>query len=84
MTDYKFRAECFLDVVNLLTELLKIDGIVIGNVQISPDTTLPDCEVSLQCSLSLDELKAITHNVDDGHVMRETMQTADCYTGERQ
>lgn len=86
---YKFRAECFADVIQFFNfsdlKLLEIktttmmDGI----------TPIPDVEVefSIMSEKSIDEdilhLREILQDIEDGHVMWQTLNTLSDYSGER-
>lgn len=75
---FKFRAECLQDVERFLTVLKSR-----GSVNISIPSVLPDCYVTIESSSSLKALRAIIRKMPDGHVMLQTIQAADLYTGER-
>ena len=75
---FKFRAECESD-VNKLRKIignrcLKIVMII---------RSFPDTEVDLYSTLNLDELRDKMANISDGHVMLQTVEFAENYTGER-
>lgn len=86
MSIFKFRAECPSDVVELMQHIY-FDRIEI--VRMWPPGA--DVEVTIEGSwaqgesapLSLAELCAILANIQDGHVMAETVTDVDKYTGER-
>lgn len=79
---YKFRAECGSDVLELMNLLPHAD-IVRHNVE--PDFyELPDVEVEIEFkNMQLDELRDTIRDVADGHVMLQTVQPIDKYTGDR-
>lgn len=85
MFAYKFRAECFIDVARFLGVLgteANVNHVSIEHFE-RDGLMEPDCLVSLQCSLSLAALKAVAASVPDGHVMVDTVATAEKYTGRR-
>lgn len=79
---YRWRAECPIDNERLLAllppyELLKFDSVI-------QDARFPDTETELTVwSLSLEHLQDIMRQVPDGHIMVQTVQPKDRYTGER-
>ena len=75
---YKFRAECIVDVHRFLYSLAPnwVEYHVTA-------TTFPDVTVALKTAATLDELCSVIKTVPDGHVMLETIQPLDRYTGER-
>jgi hypothetical protein len=77
---YRFRAECALDVL-ALREIL---GAVPRRFTIAYlHPRLPDVEVELEIGLSLKQLRDVMRQVDDGHVMVQTVARSEAYTGER-
>lgn len=74
---YKFRAECIHD-VHLFFQLFQ----VWTEFRVTA-LLFPDVECEFKSALSLADLKAIMTAIPDGHVMLETIQTADQYDGER-
>lgn len=85
MKEFKFRAECMGDVEDLL-EIL--DGAKVPCVvNVEKVGGLPDVEVMIcvtsETDISVDDLRAYMRKVEDGHVMVQTLATADCYTGAR-
>lgn len=85
MTVYKFRAECFADVARLFVILANYGNVNHVSIKhFERDGMLEaDCLVSLKTSLSLVEMQKIAESVPDGHVMAQTMATAETYTGDR-
>ena len=75
---YKLRAECFDDVLFLITRLPVVWGIKI--VQWGP---MPDFELEFKTKITLEEFLAILEEHDDAHIMTETFKPFDEYTGER-
>ena len=76
---YRFRAECWPDV----EQLLSIIAGKMSKMTVIIERPFPDVEVTLDCPLSLEELRAAMHQVEDGHVMVETVAESEVYTGER-
>lgn len=78
--EYKFRAECVLDVFRFIEYI----GDRYESFTVNSSKLFPDVTASLRCSIPLETLKSILKNyVVDGHVMLETIQPIDQYTGER-
>ena len=78
---YRWRAECPANneaLIKLLPhgELLKYQSLRLAPF---PDTT-SEAEVK---SLTLEDMRNIMRQVPDGHVMAQTVQPKDLYTGER-
>jgi hypothetical protein len=79
---HKFRAECPVDVAHfilLLPEVGKFCKIVAWN----PHPLTPDLEVTLATEMTTQQLRQVMAQVEDGHVMRQTLQPIAEYTGER-
>jgi hypothetical protein len=79
LTRYRFRAECQRD-VNELCRLL--------NTQPHAITTeltagFPDVEAAIVIVLSLEQLRDVMRQVEDGHVMVQTVAPTQDYTGKR-
>ena len=47
------------------------------------NNTMPDIEFTFSCDLSIEIMKLILNGLDDCHVMSETLQVYELYTGER-
>jgi hypothetical protein len=84
---YKLRAEAWIDLVNLAEALMpqgappvRCTSFTIEATGIGPD---PIFEMAVTSSLALDDLLAIIDDIEDGHVMYETIQPIEHYTGER-
>jgi len=75
---YKFRSECEIDVNNLVNLM----GRDIISIKKSKDY-FPDSDVELVTGLTLREIKDYISQVQDGHVMYETIALHYLYTGER-
>jgi len=86
-TKFQFRAECDLDA----NGWKKVAGTKVNNVTITTATLemegkkmpISDVEVTFYSTLALDELRDTFRQVEDGHVMLESVNTADKYDGER-
>ncbi len=82
MNKYKFRAECAYDALRF------IDSIPLkrkGEFKIEDDKeSLPDVTVLISVeSLTCNELIEIANNIEDCHVIAETLATEQQYTGVR-
>lgn len=92
---YSFRAELMTDVTE---GFLKSDGVYgkLRRITISPtrpeisfyrDPTnmppLPDVYVQMETDMTFEEIWKIMDNLTDGHVMAESLETAENYTGVR-
>ncbi len=73
---YKFRAECVQDVDNLKERLP-------GRYDVQFMEGFPDVEVRLSTNLNLNEVLKVMETVPDGHVMLETVEHEEEYTGVR-
>lgn len=76
MNNFKFRAECLHDVV----ELLKIMPVQSYKIQ---TIGIPDVEVEFSCDAFRDEIINYMEQIPDSHVMIQTLRDADDYTGTR-
>lgn len=77
MTIMKLRAECLADVVRLTQKI----GFNQGKV-----TTFegrPDVEFEFVTNLGLETILRLIAQIEDGHVMYETIQPIQDYTGDR-
>jgi hypothetical protein len=79
MNRYRFRAECQSD-VNDLCRLLKAEPHTIST-QLTAG--FPDVEAELVIGLSLEQLHELMRQVEDGHVMVQTVAPREAYTGKR-
>jgi len=80
-TNYKMRAECSADLGRFLMEVS-----IVTFTATSTDIDgawIPDMEVTFTSILHIDEIRAILANIVDGHVMLESLNLAQQYTGER-
>jgi len=80
MMTVRFRAECIWDV----TELLRRRDVCWSRIEITRDGYgFPDVDVTVWSAMSIEEWERRLFSVDDGHVMGETVQPIQNYTGER-
>ncbi|MDD4931436.1 MAG: hypothetical protein PHG66_04825 [Candidatus Colwellbacteria bacterium] len=77
--DYKFRSECSVD-TDRFVELFK-DYII--SIERKSDPDFPDEDVEFSSLKSLDEIRLVMKEIEDGHVMLESLNYADEYTGDR-
>lgn len=85
--NYSFRAECDIDVSEFF-ELLERNGkpFKVLNRQhqyFQNGERMPDMDVELQTSLSLEDIINFMKQIDDGHIMWQTVDLSENYTGER-
>ncbi|MCB4349471.1 hypothetical protein LA345_37290 (plasmid) [Burkholderia vietnamiensis] len=73
MKNFSFRAECSADVERLQQACAKW-GLLTAWTMHADKTGLPDIEVDLQSTATLDELRQAARDVKDGHVMLQTMR----------
>ncbi len=76
---YKFRAECEHD-IDKLKKILKGDYLV---WTITGQPFPPDRLVEIATALTLNEMHDAIRQVQDGHVMLQTISLKENYTGER-
>jgi hypothetical protein len=76
---YKLRAECSKDVVGFLNNVHS----QLSSFSLIKDKELPDVEFEFETDLALDEIILILKDLDDAHVMYQTVKLIDEYTGER-
>jgi hypothetical protein len=74
---YRFRAELPSDVDDAMK------GEWFTNLKVIEDETYHDCEVEFTSTLSIKEIRNIFDKVSDGHVMIESLNYAELYTGKR-
>ena len=75
---YKFRAECIHDVLRFM-EKARFHY----DVKITRKAAFPDVIVELATKECLSSITAIFKEISDSHVMLETIQLKNLYTGER-
>lgn len=85
MITYKFRAECISDVRVLLHKIrsTRFYYSSINQLKLPGGEYIPDVEVELVADTTLGKLRDFMREVDDGHVMVQTVQLVENYTGSR-
>lgn len=81
---YKLRAECISD-VNDLAKLLKDSNLInekIDELNIN-GIPIPDVEYTFDVNQTIEEVIEIIKLIPDSHVMYETVEIYDKYTGKR-
>ena len=78
MNKYEFRAECQYDVFRFLKASVQFTSIIIDR-----DYWFGDCEVALSCTQTLGQLVARANSLQDCHVIAETIELEENYTGDR-
>lgn len=78
---YKFRAECLTDV--RLFEMQNKSNIKNVEIYSVGGFNFPDVEVSFESELSLNQLIDQIKKLEDSHVMYQTIQPSNRYTGNR-
>jgi len=78
---FKLRAECVVD-VDEFTKILNDDGQQY-EIKKSVEAPFPDVDVDIACNLDLPQMRCALELVPDGHVMLETLNYANKYTGKR-
>lgn len=76
MTNFKLRAECVRDAVKAI---LNIPMVSIKMEQVR----FPDVELEFTSNLSFEDIKDRLDKIIDGHVMAESLDYIDKYTGKR-
>ena len=92
-TKYKFRAECEQDVIEFFSILnpcgVEVFEWEVKEIRIFPDAQspeghlVPDKWVTFKTASSLDRLRSVVRRVPDGHVMLESLNYENEYTGQR-
>jgi len=77
---YKCRAECYFDIEALIT--LIIPTLLSFNV-VRINESIPDVELTFISSLNMRTIKNIIGNIPDSHVMIDTLNFENLYTGNR-
>lgn len=81
MNTYKFRAECMSDVCALLPLIAGPN--LIESVNITTNKDYPDVQAEITTVYPIGAIMEAMRQVPDGHVMRQTLQPIETYTGER-
>ena len=78
---YRWRSECAHDNDEVLKRLPECERLRFQSLRQDP---FPDtiCELTAD-SITLEELRDLMREIEDGHVMVQTVQPKDHYTGER-
>ena len=75
----KFRAECAWDITQLINET-KATWNTITITKLAP---FPDVEVVIDSEMSIEDWRECLSVIEDGHVMVDTIQPIESYTGRR-
>lgn len=78
--NYKLRAECSEDVFNFINAS---GGRIMLFKLIKDDSVIPDVKFEFETSMELSEVIKILRGIDDSHVMYQTVQLKENYTGVR-
>jgi hypothetical protein len=73
LTTFSMRAECLEDITDFFAECWR-RGVTLEFGQPRTEFPFPDVETEFRASADLEGLKAILLEVEDGHVMRETLR----------
>jgi len=76
---YKLRAECLQDVVNFIEKI----HFNLFSFNIKKDEKYPDVDFEFETDLVLDEIILNLKDIEDSHVMYQTVNLFKDYTGER-
>lgn len=76
---YKLRSECFSDICQFLDRY----GYMVKNYKIEGGNFIPDCEISFNSSETLGALIVHLNSLENCHVMMETIELFQDYTGIR-
>ncbi|ELY1992905.1 hypothetical protein SL054_002266 [Flavobacterium psychrophilum] len=76
---YKLRAECSNDVVNFLNNI----HTQLHSFKFERWKNLPDCQLIFSTELALDEIQYCLLDIEDCHVMAQTVMPYRLYTGKR-
>jgi hypothetical protein len=85
LTHYKFRAECRPDVCKLIEKYGYVfEDITISTARLATGGIIPDVDVTFTSEATIEEIRAFMADVEeDAHVMIESLNYANVYTGER-
>jgi len=91
VSNYKLRGECYVDVAQFLEKLIDKCNSEIRhhrfetiNIFQDPDKCgFPDCDLEFSTTLSLEQIRDLLKLIPDSHVMLQTVELAENYTGER-
>ena len=76
---FKFRAECVNDIIEFINAVPK----PIWMVNLQQQDSFPDATFEFTCDLNLKEILFILYEIPDGHVMMDTLNPIENYTGDR-
>lgn len=76
---YKLRAECSNDVALFIQNAHS----QMTNFKMQKDKELPDVDFEFETELELDIIVLTLKNIEDSHVMYQTLKPINEYTGER-
>jgi hypothetical protein len=76
---YRFRAECQHDV----EQLREILGLRIKKITLIVEPPFPDVDTEIITGLPLEEIRKAMLQIEDSHVMVETVSISEEYTGLR-
>jgi len=79
---YRFLAECPIDAVALLGKLPPGEEVAFALIRVGGSFASFEADL-IVATLDLEALRAACRSVEDGHVMLQTVQPIDQYTGER-
>jgi len=71
MTKYAFRGECLQDVFTFVAAVADYARII--GLQVEQDPIFPDCDAWVVVDLSLKKLQEIACNIEDGHIIAESI-----------
>ena len=78
---YKMRAECSIDLARFLTTI-PVESFKCKRIKIK-GVDFPDFTAEFTSILTISQIRRELSKIPDGHVMRETVEIASQYTGER-
>ena len=78
-TRFKLRAECFQDVVEFINKVPK----KVWQIKVEQEDFLPDMVFEFSSEMTLQEIILVLSKIQDGHVMMDTINPIEKYTGER-
>jgi len=81
---YKFQAECQLDVEALKEKLQELGEFNVSTTHLEIDgIRIPDVEIELEVNSDTENLLKVMRSIPDSHVMIQTLESAESYTGVR-
>lgn len=79
---FKMRAEGMSDIFCFINEVGKHPNGIL-EYKIESQGGIPDAIIAFDSALSKDEIRLVLEKIRDGHVMYDTLEYAEEYTGER-